>query len=204
VQVFIKNRFPFILVLNKVDTGGDTDTNALRISERYDERSVSLCSALSECFLQRMRAQKYIYYEEGSMFFSTHADPEGEVLNLKAPDPKLESRLEKIRDLVLFRYGSTGVHKALNLAVELAGLIPVYPVKNVRTFGDRSGEGAFAECVLLPRGTTVRQFAKMLHTEIDRNYIYAEGPNSIRLGENDEITPETSVIRFVTTPFADA
>lgn len=43
-------------------------------------------------------------------------------------------RLEKIRDLVLFRYGATGVQDAIKKAVEIKGYIPVYPVKNLNKF----------------------------------------------------------------------
>jgi ribosome-binding ATPase YchF (GTP1/OBG family) len=42
--------------------------------------------------------------------------------------------LEKIRDLVLFRYGATGVQDAIKKAVEVKGYIPVYPVRNLNKF----------------------------------------------------------------------
>jgi len=91
------------------------------------------------------------------------------------------------------------VHKAINLAVDLLGLIPVYPVRNMKTFGGNKADGAFPECILLPRGTTVRQFAKLLHAEIDRNYLFAEAPDGRRLAEDEVITDETCIIRFVTS-----
>lgn len=38
-------------------------------------------------------------------------------------------------DLVLYRYGSTGVQEVLEKAVEMLGVVPVFPVKNLTTFG---------------------------------------------------------------------
>jgi hypothetical protein len=46
----------------------------------------------------------------------------------------LRHRLEKIRDLVLFRYGATGVQDAIKKAVDVKGYIPVYPVRNLNKF----------------------------------------------------------------------
>ena len=43
-------------------------------------------------------------------------------------------RLEKVQDLVLYRYGHTGVQECLGRVVELLGLCPVYLVKNVNNF----------------------------------------------------------------------
>lgn len=37
-------------------------------------------------------------------------------------------------DLVLYRYGSTGVQDVLVRAIEMLGVIPVYPVKNLSSF----------------------------------------------------------------------
>ncbi|CEL97715.1 unnamed protein product [Vitrella brassicaformis CCMP3155] len=229
VRVFVRRRFMFILVLNKADSGGDTDANALKLSQKYDEGRIVMCSALAECFLRKMKDQKYIRYDEGSFMFTTAEEEENESeaqqpnggqssddapgsskrpsssqKPLKPLDGKVSQRLEKIRDMVLFRHGSTGVHQAIDRAVEVAGLVPVYPVKNITHFGGGGkGEGAFPECVLVRPGTTVRQFAGMLHHEIDKHFLYAEGPDGRRLGEDDEITAERNIIRYVTERAAE-
>ena len=51
-------------------------------------------------------------------------------------DDKLKNRLEKIRDMILLRYGTTGVQDSIKRAVEQRKLIPVYPVKNIHNFTD--------------------------------------------------------------------
>jgi len=100
--------------------------------------------------------QGYIQYREGSDIVDTResliedGDPEGG--SLKPMDEKLQARLEKLRDLVLFRYSSTGVNEVLKRAAQLIGLIAVYPVKNVQTFGSGgSDRKVFRDCVLVKR-----------------------------------------------------
>jgi ribosome-binding ATPase YchF (GTP1/OBG family) len=67
-------------------------------------------------------------------------------------DEKLKGRLENLRDMVLFRFGSTGVVQVLTRAGELLGLVPVFPVKNVHTYGATSADGrVFRDCVLVKR-----------------------------------------------------
>lgn len=41
--------------------------------------------------------------------------------------------------------------------------------------------GAFRDCVLLWPNTTVREFAKILHPEIDKYYLYAESAGGTRV-----------------------
>lgn len=63
------------------------------------------------------------------------------------------SRIENLRDLVLYRFGSTGVHQVLTRAAELLGLTPVFPVRNISTFSSGEGRegGVFRDCVLVKK-----------------------------------------------------
>eukprot|EP01068_Selenidium_serpulae_P005316 Selendium_serpulae@DN3968_c0_g1_i2.p1 len=191
VKTFVARRFPLILVLNKADQKGETDKNIVKICERYGGQNVVVCSAMAECFLRKMTAQKFIDYDPNT----------GDVKALKELDEKIATRVDNLNAMVLFRHGSTGVQNAINKAVEREGLIPVFPVKNIKTFGSDKGSSAFPECMLVPRGTTIKQFAKMLHQEIYRNFSGAEGANGCLLGENDELTEERNIVRFVTTRY---
>jgi ribosome-binding ATPase YchF (GTP1/OBG family) len=101
---------------------------------------------------------------------------------LKSADAQLKSRLDKIKDMVLFRYGSTGVADAIKKAVEVKGLIPVFPVKNLTSFSASNRESrAFQECILVYPGTTVREFARILHPDLDKYFQYAENPDRMRV-----------------------
>jgi ribosome-binding ATPase len=115
-----------------------------------------LTSAVSEVFLRRLTKQGYIRYTEGTEIVETRADlieqgdPDGG--GLKDLDDKLKNRLENLRDMVLFRFGSTGVVQVLSRAGELLGLVPVFPVKNMHGFGGTGSDNrVFRDCVLVKK-----------------------------------------------------
>ncbi|KEP67400.1 UNVERIFIED_CONTAM: GTP binding protein [Hammondia hammondi] len=209
VKVFVELRFPFVLVLNKCDVGGDADRNVMKISEKFTNQPLVMCSALAECFLQKMKQQKYVLYEAGDCTFYTRADADDKFCmmdeatrekarKLKPVDDKNASRLEKIKDMVIYRYGSSGVHEAIRAAVtRLGNRVPVYPVRHWNTTGSK-GANIYAECLLVPRNTRMRDFAGMLHAAMERNFLYAEGPDGRRLKESDPLTEENNVVRIVT------
>ncbi len=146
-----------------------------------------LTSALAENFLRKCHKQKCIHYEPGKDTFTLAEDqppdtPEAE--RLQPLDDKARTRLEKVQDLVLFRYGSTGVHDCLNRVVQVLGLVPVFPVHNIHNFTGSSGnkaDGVFRECFFVRPGTTVRQVAAMVHPDLDKYYHYAETVGNIRV-----------------------
>ncbi|KAJ1842573.1 hypothetical protein LPJ73_005758, partial [Coemansia sp. RSA 2703] len=205
ISAFLDHRFPTIVALNKIDMP-DADKNIAAIMRRYrqpsgthtlrdgiSEHNIVLSSALAECFLRKMAAQKYILYEPGSDDFQTHE----EVEDLRPVDEKVRRRLENIRDLVLFRYGSTGVQDVVGRAVEALRYVPVFPVKSLVNFGASSG-GAFRDCVLVRPGTTVREFARSLHSQaIDQGYAGAETVGGIQLAEDDVIVAgKNNIIKY--------
>ncbi|EGG24944.1 hypothetical protein DFA_03189 [Cavenderia fasciculata] len=194
VDAFLDVRFPIILVLNKVDMSS-SDQNITKICSKYPDMKMIPTSALAEIFLRKMKSQNYINYKEGDDNFDTNET----LSTLKKCDEKLFSRLEKLRDLVLFRYGSTGVQETIKAAVELKEYIPVYPVKNLKSLScDKAGGSILRDCMLVPKGTKVREFAGMLHPDLEKFYLYAEGMNGQRLGEEEEITNLNNIIKYTT------
>ncbi|KAJ1552687.1 hypothetical protein HK405_010368, partial [Cladochytrium tenue] len=187
VDAFLDERFPTIIALNKIDLP-DSDKNIDRICRKYDP----------------LHKQGFIRYFEGtdridlpeqdqdSTAFSPDAPP------LKPLPANALSRIEKVQDLVLFRYGTTGIQQALRLCVSTLGLIPTYPVRSVTTFGDESGgkSGVFRDCLLLRAGTRVRDLMQSILGESARFCLYAETVGSIRLSEDDVITNENNIISF--------
>lgn len=61
------------------------------------------------------------------------------------------SRVENLKDMVLYRFGSTGVVQCLSRAASLLGLVPIFPVRNVATFGSGNGSAVFRDCVLVKK-----------------------------------------------------
>ncbi|KAL1960457.1 hypothetical protein VTO42DRAFT_7756 [Malbranchea cinnamomea] len=190
VTAFIDEKFPTVLALNKIDHP-DADKNISKIAKMQDPKSIVLCSAISEVFLRRLAKQNYVRYVEGSEFVDTRedliemGDPDGG--GLREMDEKLKNRVENLRDLVLYRFGSTGVVQVLSRAAELLGLVPVFPVRNIHTFtSGGSGSGpVFRDCVLVKKGSTVGDVARKVMGDIPIAYV--EGAGGTRVSEDEVV-----------------
>lgn len=156
VNAFIDEKFPTVISLNKIDHP-DADKNIAKIAKMQPPETIVLTSAISEVFLRRLAKQGFVRYSEGSEFVDTREDliEDGDEGGggLKEMDEKLKQRIENLKDMVLYRFGSTGVVQLLTRAAELLGLVPVFPVRNVNTFtsGSTGGNAVFRDCVLVQR-----------------------------------------------------
>jgi ribosome-binding ATPase YchF (GTP1/OBG family) len=60
----------------------------------------------------------------------------------------------------------------------------VYPVEDVEHLADHNGR-VLPDAYLVPYGTTARQFAYLIHTELGESFIYAvDARQKKRIGEN--------------------
>ncbi|KAF2000942.1 P-loop containing nucleoside triphosphate hydrolase protein [Amniculicola lignicola CBS 123094] len=190
VNAFTDEKFPTVIALNKIDHP-DADKNVAKIAKMQDPNSIVLTSAISEVFLRKLAKQGFIRYTEGSEFVDTRddliaaGDPSGG--GLKPLDEKLANRIENLKDMVLYRFGSTGVVQVLSRAAELLGLVPVFPVRNVNTFssGSASSTAAFRDCVLVKRGSTVGDVARKVMGDVPIAYV--EGAGGVRVSEGDGV-----------------
>lgn len=164
-----------------------------------DPKNIVLCSAISEVFLRKLAKQGFITYTEGSEFVSTRedliedGDPTGG--GLKEMDDKLKARIENLKDMVLYRFGSTGVVQVLSRAAEVLGLVPVFPVRSVTTFASgATGNAVFRDCVLVARGTTVAECARKVMG--DAPLAYVEGAGGVRVAEDDLVTIGKNDVSF--------
>jgi ribosome-binding ATPase len=188
VNAFTDEKFPTVIALNKIDHA-DADKNISKIAKMQDPNSIVLCSAISEVFLRKLAKQGFIRYTEGSEFVDTRedliadGDPDGG--GLKELDEKLKNRIENLKDMVLYRFGSTGVVQVLSRAAELLGLVPVFPVRNVNTFasGASGSNAVFRDCVLVKKNTTVAEVARKVMG--DAPLAYVEGAGGVRVAEDD-------------------
>ena len=189
VSAFVSIRFPTVLALNKIDHP-DSAANIAKIAKSNPADSLILCSAISEVFLRKLAKQGFVKYMEGGEYVDTREDliemgnPEGG--GLKQMDEKLKTRIENLRDMVLFRFGSTGVVQVLSKAAEVLGLVPVFPVKNIHSFGASGvgqGGAVFRDCVLVKRGSSVRDVARKVIG--DAPLAYVEGAGGVRVSEDE-------------------
>lgn len=190
VQAFTDEKFPTVIALNKIDHP-DSDANIARIAKVQDPNTIVLCSAVSEIFLRKLAKQGYIKYTEGSEFVDTRedliadGDPEGG--GLKELDEKNKARIENLKDMVLYRFGSTGVVQVLAKAAEILGLVPVFPVRNTSTFssGATDSKQVFRDCVLVKKNSTVGDVARKVMG--DAPIAYIEGAGGMRVSEDDPV-----------------
>jgi ribosome-binding ATPase YchF (GTP1/OBG family) len=188
VDAFMDEKFPTVIALNKIDHP-DSDKNVAKIAKMQDPNSIVLCSAVSEVFLRKMAKQKYVRYTEGGEFVDTRDDlvemgePDGG--GLRELDERNKARIEEIRDMVLYRYGSTGVVQVLSRAADLLGLVPVFPVRSTSTFsaGANEHKHVFRDCVLVGKGATVADVARKVMG--DAPIAYVEGVGGTRVSEDD-------------------
>ncbi|KAF2670446.1 P-loop containing nucleoside triphosphate hydrolase protein [Microthyrium microscopicum] len=190
VNAFTDEKFPTVIALNKVDHG-DSDKNIAKISKQNPPESLVLTSAVSEIFLRKLAKQGYIRYTEGEEFVDTRedlidqGDPDGG--GLKEMDDKLKERLENLRDLVLYRFGSTGVVQVLSRIAKLLGLVPVFSVRNVQNFGATGSDPrVFRDCVLVKKNSTVGDVFRKVMGDVPLAYVETAG--GIRVSEDDVVT----------------
>lgn len=102
-------------------------------------------------------------------------------------DEKLKQRIENLKDMVLYRFGSTGVVQVLSRAAELLGLVPVFPVRSIHGFGaggqGAAAQAAFRDCVLVKKGSTVGDVYRKVMG--DAPLAFVETVGGVRVGEDD-------------------
>lgn len=197
VWAFMAVKFPTVLSLNKMDHP-DSDKNVSKIILKYPELKYVLTSSITEVFLRKLSSQKFIKYDLGTEFIDT-IDDLGPESGLRPLDDKVRNRIENIRDLVLYRFGSTGVIQLLQAAADLLQLVPVYPVRNINTFAGGLGDLVFRDCVLVKRGSTVISVARKIMGDVTIAAI--EGVGGIRIGEDDTVDAgKNDVLSFKIVP----
>ncbi|KAM3126670.1 hypothetical protein CJJ07_001846 [Candidozyma auris] len=196
VRAFMSVKFPTVLALNKMDHP-DADKNVSKIMLKYPDSKCVLTSSLTEVLLRKLAKQNFIKYDSGTEFVDTAEDlPDA---GLREMDEKLQNRIENIRDLVLYRFGSTGVVQLLQAAAEVLDLVPVFPVRNIQSFTGSSGSLVFRDCVLVKRGSSVISVARKIMGDVTIAAI--EGVGGLRVGEEDTIdVGKNDILSFKLVP----
>jgi len=177
---------PMLIAGNKIDLEpAEQNTERLK-SSKY---AVVSCSAEAELALRRAAEKGMIDYKPGDSNFNI-LQPEG----LTEVQKKA---LQTIKEKVLMRFGATGVQEAINMAYfKLLNMIVVYPVEDVEKLADHKGN-VLPDAYVVPYGTTARQLAYMIHTEIGESFIYAvDARGKQRIGEN-HVLKDRDVVSIV-------
>ncbi|NAZ27211.1 MAG: redox-regulated ATPase YchF [Thermogladius sp.] len=179
---------PIIIAANKIDIPEARD-NVRRLMNIFGENTVVPVSSLAELLLRRLAEEGVLSYLPG--------DPSFKILDERKLTPQYKRALELVEENVLKVYGSTGVQTLVNKAVlEMLRLIPVYPVEDANKFADHHGN-ILPDVYLVPKGTTARELAYMIHTELGEGFLYAiNARTKERVGE-DYVIEFGDVIKVV-------
>ncbi len=181
-----KNSKPMLIAANKIDVPSAED-NFERLKDL--DYFVIPCSAEAELVLRRAAEKGLISYRPG--------DADFEMLKPESLTDKQKKALELIRERVLKKLSTTGVQEAINASFfKLLNMIVVYTVEDAERLSDHNGR-VLPDARLVPFGTTARELAYMVHTELGESFIYAiDARTKIRRGE-DYILRDRDVISVV-------
>lgn len=177
---------PLIVAANKADRDG-VEENVERIREA-GYRVVATC-AEAELALRRAAEAGLVQYTPG--------DPGFEVASPDRLTDGQRGALERIKMKVFDKWGGTGLQEAINEAFfSLLDMVTVYPVEDAEKLTNHSGQ-VLPDCFLVPRGTTAKQFAAEIHTDLAEGFLYAiDARTKKRLGDT-YILEERDVIQIV-------
>lgn len=179
---------PMIIAANKIDLP-NAEENIIRLRDKG--KMVYPCSAEAELVLRRASERRLIEYTPGDSDFTL---PGASTLN-----EVQKKALDVIKEKILMKWSTTGVQETINASFfNLLQMITVYPVENVEKFSDHN-DRVLPDVFLVPNGTSVKQFAYVIHSDLGSGFLYAvDARSKKRLGE-DYILKDRDVIKIVST-----
>ena len=149
-----------IIAANKCDISTGF-ANYERIKKQFPNYLIIPCSAEAEITLKSASKAGFIDYIQG----------DGEFKILKELNEQQKNAMSILTDL-LKKFSSTGVQKALNVAVlDFLKYIAIFP-GGVGKLEDKDGN-VLPDCFLLPPNSTALDFAFSLHTDMGKGFIRA-------------------------------
>jgi len=161
IEILRKKAKPMIVAANKADVpAAEAKVKLMKETEIMSQP----CSAESELALRKAQEEGDINYVPG--------DSKYELIKPDLEEKKKQA-LQFIQSHVLDKFGSTGVQQTLNRAAfDLLKMIVVYPVQNETHFSSGKGN-VLPDAYLVPKGTTAKQLAGIIHTEFAERFIAA-------------------------------
>jgi len=177
---------PMVVAANKMDVPC-AEENFERLKKTGDV--IVPCCAEAELVLRRAAEKQLIDYRPGDSNFK--------ILRPEKLTASQLGALETVREKILLHFGSTGIQEAVNTAFyKLLGMITVYPVEDVEHLSNHEGR-VLPDAYLVPYGTSARQLAYIIHTELGEGFIYAvEARGGKRVGE-DYVLKDRDVLSIV-------
>ena len=173
-----------IIAMNKADIA--PEGNIDRVREVADMAVITM--AETELALKKANDGGLVKYTPGDKTFSI-----AEGVNLNEAQKRaldyMASNMEK--------NGGTGVQECLEQAAfKLLDLITVYPVEDENKYTDHFGR-VLPDAFLVPRGSTAKDLAYKVHTELGDKFIRAVNAKTKRTVGSDYILQDGDVIRII-------
>jgi hypothetical protein len=175
---------PIVLVANKADVAPEANLERIRETGKLSVAA----TADGELALRKGAEAGVVDYDPG--------DDDFEIVGNVTDGQR--TGLEQIR-AVVEEHGGTGVQQAIDTAVyDLLDHIPVYPVQNESKWTDGQGE-MLPDAFLLPRGSTPKDLAYAVHSDIGDGYLHAVDARSSRRISDQYELEAGDVVKIVST-----
>ncbi|MBN1281116.1 MAG: redox-regulated ATPase YchF [Candidatus Thermoplasmatota archaeon] len=176
---------PIIIAFNKCDKAPE---NLMQKMNELKGYIVIPTSAESELALTNAAEKGIVDYTPGGNDFNVMKKEHLSAQQLNA--------LEYIKTHVLAKYGSTGVQRCIDEAVRLLDLIVVYPVEDEHHLTDKEGR-VLPDAHLVPRGTTAKDLAYKVHTDLGDHFIRAIDARTHRVIGADHQLQDGDIISII-------
>jgi ribosome-binding ATPase YchF (GTP1/OBG family) len=171
-----------LLAANKYDVAPEGSVERLRSSV---ESQVVATSAEFELALRKAAQAGLVDYLPGAVDFKI-TEPS------KLSD-KQSKALEHIRQQMR-KFGGTGVQKCIETSIfETLSLIVVYPVEDENKYTDKQGR-VLPDAHMVPKGSTARELAYRVHTDLGENFIRAVDARTKRVIGQDHVLKDGDVV----------
>lgn len=175
---------PMIIAMNKADIASKENL------DRLSAQGETAVPTMAETELALRKAEKagLVTYVPGDASFKVN-NPDG----LNAPQKKaMEYMAENMA-----KFGGTGIQRCLEDAVyKTLDYIPVFPVEDESKLCDHFGR-VLPDCHLVPRGSTAKDLAYRIHTDLGDKFIRAVNCRTHRTVGADYILEPGDIIRIV-------
>ncbi|MBR6204618.1 MAG: redox-regulated ATPase YchF [Candidatus Methanomethylophilaceae archaeon] len=175
---------PMIAAMNKADIAPEGNMEKVRAVNDVCVPTM----AETELALKKAAAAGLVEYLPGDPTFSI------------APGKTLNDAQRKALDYMkanMERFGGTGVQKCIeDAAYKMLDLIAVYPVEDENKLTDHFGR-VLPDAFLVPRGSTAKDLAYKIHTDLGDKFIRAVNARSKRTVGADYELQDGDIIRIV-------
>lgn len=180
-----KESKPMMIAANKFDVAPEKNIESLKKTDY----KVVFTSAAAEDALKTAAKNGIIKYTSGDSSFEICKSDISE---------QQKKGLEAI-DKILKKNDGTGVQKCINAAVfDLLEMIVVYPVEDEGKWSNKLGD-MLPDAYLIKKGSTCKELAYMIHTEIGDGFLYGvDARNKRRISDKYEIK-NGDIIKIVST-----